>query len=278
MYPYFCNDAPAFIVWNVNPQVFPFLEIPRWYGLLWCIGLMLSYYVMAWLYKRNGKSIASLDTLTPYVVTGTLVGARMGHVLFYNPEYYWQHPLEVILPFKFDPGFRFTGYEGLASHGAAIGILMAIFIYSRRYHHTFFRIVDDIVIVAALAGGFIRLGNLMNSEMIGIPADVPWAFVFSQHDGTPRHPAQLYEAVFCFILFGVLLRLRLSQQKLSPGFLTSLFLITLFTERFFNEFFKMNQEAFEDQMLLNMGQVLSIPMIIVGMILLLTTRKSVTQD
>jgi phosphatidylglycerol:prolipoprotein diacylglycerol transferase len=264
----------AFIVWDVNPQVFPFLEIPRWYGLLWCTGLMLSYYVMTRLYKRNNQTITSLDDLTLYGITGTLVGARMGHVLFYNPQYYWQHPLEIILPFKFDPGFKFIGYEGLASHGAAIGVLTAIFIYSKRYHRPYLSIVDDIVIVAALACGCIRLGNLMNSEMIGIATDVPWAFVFSQYDHIPRHPAQLYEAIFCFVLFAVLLRLRLSQKNLPAGFLTGIFLITAFTERFFNEFFKINQEAFEDQMMLNMGQTLSIPMIIVGIVVLLATKKS----
>ncbi|MEO5975899.1 MAG: prolipoprotein diacylglyceryl transferase [Chryseolinea sp.] len=263
----------ASIVWNVSPQVFPFLEIPRWYGLLWCVGLILSYYVMSCLCKRNGQSIATLDTLTLYVITGTLVGARLGHVLFYNPEYYWQHPWEIILPVTFNPGFKFVGYEGLASHGAGIGILTAIFIYSKKYHQNYFRIADDIAIVAALAGGCIRIGNLMNSEMIGLPTDVAWAFVFPLYDDIPRHPAQLYEAIFCFLLFAVLLKLRLSKNHLSPGFLTGIFLVALFTERFINEFFKISQEAFEDQMTLNMGQLLSIPMIIVGGILLFQTIK-----
>lgn len=262
------NSILSHIIWDVNPSVFPSLDIPRWYGIFWVAGILLSYQAMLYIYKKEGLTVKDLDKLTLYVVIGTILGARFGHILFYDFEYYWQHPIE-ILPIKLEPEFQFVGLTGLASHGAALGIFTAMAIYCKVYKINFLWVADRLVIGVALIGSFIRFGNLMNSEMVGIPTDVPWGFIFVQVDDLPRHPAQLYEALFCLILFVILFMLWKRRSQFGLGFIFGVFMILLFSQRFVNEMFKVNQVLFEDSLPINMGQILSIPFVIVGIVLVI---------
>jgi prolipoprotein diacylglyceryl transferase len=225
---------------------------------------------MYYIYKRDGRTREEVDTLTIYMLIAAIGGARLGHVLFYEPAEFLSQPLKV-----------FAVWEGgLASHGGAIAILIALYFFARKTNVRYLWIVDRLVIVSALSGCLIRLGNLMNSEMIGIPTTVPWGFVFTRVDNIPRHPAQLYEAIYCFVLFVLLFGIYYRKGKsLNNGILTGLFLIILFSLRFVDEFFKINQEAFEDGLLFNMGQLLSVPFIIAGIVILvISSRKKSTGD
>lgn len=260
-----------YLIWDVNPDIIniPLINHPlRWYGLLFAFGFLLSQRVMYFIYKKEGRALTEVDTLTMYIVIATVAGARLGHVLFYDPVYYFEHPLKIAA----------TWEGGLASHGGAIGILVALYLFSRKTKVAYLWILDRMVIVAALTGCMIRLGNLMNSEMIGLPTSLPWGFVFTRMDNIPRHPAQLYEALYCFFLFIVLFWIWYKyRDRLKNGFLFSWFLIILFSLRFIDEFFKINQEPWEDRLILNMGQILSIPFVLTGIvILLLNIRKSAT--
>ncbi|CAG4992857.1 Phosphatidylglycerol--prolipoprotein diacylglyceryl transferase [Dyadobacter sp. CECT 9275] len=263
----------TYILWDIRPNIFPGLEIPRWYGLFWALGITLSFAVIRYIYKADKRPVEEIDTLGLYVMIGTIVGARLGHILFYDPDYYLTHPIE-ILPISLEPELHFTGLAGLASHGGGIGVVLAIFFYSRNYGIRFLWLLDRVAIIAPLSGVLIRLGNLINSEMIGLPTTVPWAFVFVHTDHIPRHPAQLYEAIYCLILFVVLFWLWKNRSgKMAEGMLFSLFITLLFTLRFVDEFFKINQEEFENALPLNMGQLLSIPYIIAGLLMPLVIRK-----
>jgi prolipoprotein diacylglyceryl transferase len=199
------------------------------------------------------------------MILGTVIGARLGHCLFYSPGYYLSNPLEILMVWK----------GGLASHGATIGILIALYLYTKKKKENILWLLDRIVIVTAIGGASVRFGNLFNSEIIGKATDVPWAFIFTSVDDIPRHPAQLYESIAYIILFFILLFLYIKKWKqLNRGFLFGLFLILLFSSRFFIEFYKENQSGFEAGMLLNMGQVLSIPFIITGVIFIFRSLKS----
>lgn len=263
-----------YIIWDINPSIFHGLEIPRWYGVLWVLGLLLSHQVAEYIFKVERRTGEAFNNLTIYLLVGTFLGARLGHILFYDPLYYWSHPIE-ILPIRLEPEFQFVGLAGLASHGGAIGVLIAIYLYCRRYHERYLWMADRLVIAAAITGSFIRLGNLMNSEVIGIPANVPWAFVFTRIDNVPRHPAQLYEAIVCMILFAICFRLWYkSRAVIAEGRVTGIFLVTLFSLRFAGEFLKVSQEPFEDHLVLNMGQMLSIPFILAGFFLLFRPSRN----
>ncbi|MCF0071081.1 prolipoprotein diacylglyceryl transferase [Dyadobacter sp. CY261] len=256
-----------YIVWNIRPEVFSFLDVPRWYGVFWAIGVFLSISVGTYIFKAEKRPNGEIDKLAIYLIIGTLLGARLGHILFYAPLYYWQHPIE-ILPVSLTPAFHFTGLAGLASHGGGIGLITATFIYARQNRLNFLWLLDRIAIVAPLCGVFIRLGNLINSEMVGIPSTMPWAFVFTNIDSIPRHPAQLYEAIYCALLFVVMYYLWHNKRTDWPnGILFGLMLTILFSLRFIDEYFKVNQESFENDMVLNMGQLLSIPFIVVGIVI-----------
>ena len=266
--------VPAYIVWNVDPDIFtiPYLNHPvRWYGLSWALGFLVSQQIMYYIYKKEGKSSKDVDTLTLYIIVAAIIGARAGHFLFYEPSTFVTDPLQILLP----------PYSGLASHGGAIGTLIALYFFAKKTSVKYLWIVDRLVIVSALTGTLIRLGNLMNSEMVGLPTEMPWGFIFTSIDGIPRHPAQLYEAVYCFFLFLFLfLTWKLKRQALRDGYLTGWFLIILFTLRFIDEYFKLNQVSFEADMMLNMGQILSIPFVIIGIVILLMANKkgSITKN
>jgi len=249
------------ILWNVSPELFNLGPISvRWYGLLFAMAFVAGYLILTWIYKQEGRQKSEVEQFTIYVILGTVIGARLGHCLFYNPEFYLSNPLEIIMLWR----------GGLASHGAAIGIVLALYLYCKKMGDVqLIWLLDRVVIVVALGGSFIRLGNLFNSEIIGIPTDLSWAFIFASVDDKSRHPAQLYESITYFITFLVLLFTYIKKRKsLGTGFIFGLFLIMVFLSRFFIELIKENQSDFEAGMLLNMGQLLSIPFIIAGVIFL----------
>ena len=263
----FTNTLYTFITWDVNPDAFelPFLNFPvRWYGLLFALSFLLGQQVMYFIYKKEGRSSGEVDTLTIYVALATVIGARLGHVLFYDPVYYFHNPSKIIA----------TWEGGLASHGAGIGLFIALYLFARKTKVPYLWILDRMTIIVASTGCLIRLGNLMNSEMVGVPTTMPWGFVFVLVDDVPRHPSQLYESICCFFLFiGLFWAWHKLRDRMANGFLFGWFLTILFSFRFIDEFFKINQESFEDGMILNMGQLLSIPFILAGIIILFLNKK-----
>jgi prolipoprotein diacylglyceryltransferase len=362
-----------YILWNGNPEIFTIGSFElRWYGLFFALGFLVSQQILYYIYKKEGKPEGDVDTLTIYMVVATILGARLGHVIFYQPEIIWTEPWGIFLPFEFNP-FRFTGLQGLASHGGAIGILTAIWLYSRKKKpgQNYLQVVDRIVILVALTGALIRLGNFFNSEIIGLPTDAPHGVVFAhplaealesprnnpndviegiefrRNDTAPkgdgigrvpiygyiffkngvqeqearmtieftvnsllgrldeffdkgsdavdyeltpqengayaarinitgiaRHPAQLYESISCVFLFILLFMIwRKYEKDLPPGMLFGIFLIVCFGLRFCYEFLKENQVAFEDDLPLNMGQILSIPLVVAGVVILVWSYR-----
>jgi phosphatidylglycerol---prolipoprotein diacylglyceryl transferase len=363
----------SYIIWNGSPEIFSFGSFSlRWYGLLFALGFLLSQQILYYIYQKEGKPQKDVDTLTIYMVVATILGARLGHVIFYQPELFWTDPLSIILPFEFSP-FKFTGLQGLASHGGAFGILFALWLYSRKKKpgQNYMQVLDRIVILVALTGALIRLGNFFNSEIIGKPSDNPLSVVFVNRIteglldyrvasnpaesivveknpdlpagangrvpiniyiffkpgtdegaastflngdvkyfmnyykdfvdepgieplkyqliretsgtlaarvstfGIARHPAQLYESISCVILFIVLfLMWRKHKENLPQGRIFGVFMIVLWSLRFAYEFLKENQVSFEDQLPLNMGQILSIPLILAGVLILIWSYKN----
>ncbi len=367
------------IIWSGSPELFSF-DSPvgtislRWYGILFALGFLISQQLLYYIHKKEGKPEADVETLTIYMIVATILGARLGHVIFYQPEIIWQDPLGVLLPFQFTPEFRFTGLQGLASHGAAIGILFALWLYSRKKKpgQNYLQVLDRIVILVALTGCLIRLGNFFNSEIIGKPTGSPSAIVFASQaksllegdrtrpsnpieavsfkknpegldtipdkspiqilvlfkpgisedevkyyinseiqerlfyatesverptgfglrsrtisdpqtnqvlaridiNGIRRHPAQLYESISCLVLF-IFLFAMWNKHKLNlpEGRIFGWFLVILWTLRFLYEFLKENQVSFEDKMPINMGQLLSIPLVIIGIVILVRSYR-----
>jgi len=275
-----------YINWNADPEIINVFGISiRYYGLLFVSGLILCIFILGRIYKRENIPSEHLEKLSIYGMIGILLGARLGHCLFYEPSYYLSHPLEMILPITFPPegGIKFSGYQGLASHGGVLGLLIALYIYSRKTKHQMIDAVDLIAVVAGLSFGFIRLGNFMNSEIIGMPTTKPWGVIFERVDNIPRHPAQLYEAISYLIIFTIMMLLYGKMRaRLKNGFLFGLGTVLFFTSRFVIEFVKENQVGFEDGMALNMGQLLSLPYIAVGVGFiiygLMKTKKSLNAD
>jgi len=259
-----------YIHWNPDPEIINIFGISiRYYGLLFVTGLILCIYILGWIYKRENIPSENLEKLTIYGMIGIIVGARLGHCLFYEPSYYLSHPLEMILPITFPPngGIKFTGYQGLASHGGVLGLLIALYIYARKTKHSMINTIDLITVVSGLSFGFIRLGNFMNSEIIGMPTIKPWGVIFERVDNIPRHPAQLYEAISYFIIFAAMMILyKKRSDRLKNGFFFGFGSVLFFTARFLIEFVKEDQVGFEKGMTLNMGQLLSVPFILVGIV------------
>ena len=259
-----------YISWDPSLEAFHIGPIAfRWYSLCWLIGLALAYLVVKKLYKSQKIPDEKFDPLFIYCFLGILIGARLGHCIFYQPEYYLTSLngfIEMLLPIQHTAeGWKLTGYEGLASHGGTLGIILALLLYVKHKKVPLWQVLDNIAIATGITACFIRLGNLMNSEIIGSVTSVPWAFEFVQRDGLPRHPAQLYEAIAYLLLFLIMLWLyRRQPKRVGTGFYFGLCLTYIFTFRFFVEFVKKEQVAFEQGMPLDMGQLLSIPFIIVG--------------
>ncbi|MCP2042096.1 prolipoprotein diacylglyceryl transferase [Pontibacter sp. HSC-36F09] len=252
-----------YITWDVSPSIFSIgsFEV-RWYGLLFALAFVFGQRILTKIYVAEGRTEGDVDIITLYMIVGTVVGARLGHTLFYQPEYYLSNPIEILKIWE----------GGLASHGATIGILLALWLFSRKHNFDYMWVLDRIVIVVALGGALIRLGNLMNSEIFGRPTDLPWGFIFvrqSEYSHVPRHPTQLYESFSVFLLFVLLYWLwKKYKEALPKGLLFGIFVTALFTFRFLVEFLKEVQVEKEATMALNIGQQLSIPLIIIGLIIL----------
>ena len=267
------------INWNVDPEImwitdtFPL----RYYGLCWAIGLGLGYLIVKRIYIKENIPLENLEKLSMYIFIGAILGARLGHCFFYEPEYYLQNPIEIFLPIKkIGESYQFIGFQGLASHGGAIAVIIAIILYAKRTKTNLLWIMDRVAIGATVAGAFIRIGNLMNSEIYGKPTNGNWGMVFQKNDLIPRHPTQIYEAFSYFLIFGILLYTYTSKNiKKRNGLLVGIYFVLLFSARFIIEYFKENQVGFEDSMSINMGQILSIPFIIIGLVLLFYKRRPV---
>ena len=368
-----------FIVWSGSPELFS-IDSPigvlslRWYGILFALGFLISQQLLYYIHRKEGKPEADVETLTIYMIVATILGARLGHVIFYQPEIIWQDPIGILLPFEFTPEFHFTGLQGLASHGGAIGILFALWLYSRKKkaNQNYMQVLDRIVILVALTAALIRIGNYFNSEILGKPTSFPTGIVFANQakntllgdrtkasnpieavtikrnpnapdtipgkipiqililfrpglpeeqaqyyinseiqerlfyspesvqspnglglnfqtirdpqnnqvmaridiNGTRRHPAQLYESFSSALLFVLLFAIWNKYKiNLPEGRIFGLFMIILWGLRFAYEFLKENQVSFENNLPINMGQILSIPLIIVGVVILVRSYK-----
>lgn len=267
------------IDWNPSPILFKLGPIAiRYYSLMFILAFMLGLYLMKKIFINEKISLEKLDSLFIYSVVSILIGARLGHFLFYDPQFLIEKPLEVILPVRFSPKFEFTGFAGLASHGAAIGVIIAMYLFSKKVlKKPLLFILDRIVVPVALGAMFVRLGNLMNSEIIGKPTNSNYGFVFKRlGEDFPRHPAQLYEAVCYLVIFVILWYVYWkTNKKQKLGYLFGLFFVLLWSVRFVIEFFKEAQvEGREDWVLgLNTGQVLSIPLVLVGLYFMFRKTK-----
>lgn len=253
-------------IWNVNPNILTFgnLEL-RWYGVLFVGSFFLGLMILQWIYKREGKDPAVLDHLLIYVMIGAVVGARLVHCFFYEPDYYLSNPLEILKVWK----------GGLASHGGLAGVLIAVYIFAKRYDTPYMWLLSRIAIPGALTAAFVRFGNLFNSEILGLPSELPWAIVFKRVDLVPRHPVQLYEAFAYLIILVILIGI---YRKVSPIFATKIlpgiFLVLVFTARFFLEYTKTKQETYTMDLPFTTGQLLSVPYIILGIVWIIWALKS----
>tara|TARA_B110001469_G_scaffold127326_1_gene147752 strand:- start:35 stop:859 length:825 start_codon:yes stop_codon:yes gene_type:complete len=266
----------SYIIWDIDPEIISSPISIRYYGMLFASAFIAGYYILQRMFKQDNVPNEWLDSVLMHTIIGTVAGARIGHCLFYDWAYFKDHILEIFLPVAFEPELHFTGFQGLASHGAAIGIIIALFIWSRKVSKkNILWILDRVVVAVASGAFFIRMGNLMNSEIIGEPTTVAWAFVFKYVDGMPRHPTQVYEALAYLTIFIILAFLFWKKDwSKRQGGIFGLFLILLFGFRFCIEFMKENQVSFEDSMALNMGQWLSIPFVLIGAYFLARSKKS----
>ena len=257
------------IEWNIDPVLFTLGPLsPRWYGVLFAVAFLVSYQFMKVMFRDDKKSQQDLDTLTIAMIIATILGARLGHVFFYEPQIMLDNPLETFAVWK----------GGLASHGGAIGIIVGLWWFNRsRKGYNMIWLLDRLAVVAAVSGMFIRIGNFFNSEILGKAGDVPWAVWFMRVDPAPiaRHPAQLYEAVLCLITFAVLWwRYKQRDAFDAPGRLIGIFMIMIFSGRFIIEFWKEVQVDFESTLPLDMGQMLSIPFVLAGLYFLYRSMSS----
>lgn len=300
------------IVWNPSEGIDLGFFVIRFYSLMFVIAFGLGWYIMKKIFERENESVEKLDTLFIWTVLATLIGARLGHVLFYDWEYYRNNLLEIFLPFRFSPHFEFTGFQGLASHGAAISIIITMYYYSKKIlKRTQMWILDRIVIPVAIGAMFVRLGNFFNSEIVGKETDSPFGIKFVRDYFSPndavnatqianpkeayhaiannpqfaellqqvpaKHPAQLYEA-FCYIfVFAILFFLYWkTEAREKSGYLFGLFLVLLWSVRFVVEYVKESQGGFENALgLFSTGQWLSIPFILIGLYFVFTAKKPV---
>jgi len=246
-----------YFIWNANPILLKLGPIQLyWYGLLFVGSFVVGLYILTWVYKREGKDPEILETLFVYIIAGAAIGARLAHCFFYEPSYFLEHPIQIF--------YIWNG--GLASHGGVIGVLLAVWLFTRKYNESYFWLLSRIAIPAGLSATAIRIGNFMNSEIVGIPTDVPWAIIFQRVDMLPRHPSQLYESVTYLFVFILLLSVyRAVKPTFATKILPALFFLTIFTARFFLEFVKRKQAHYTTDLPFSTGQMLSIPFIILGL-------------
>ncbi len=256
------------VVWQADPEIFSIGPLSiRWYGLFWALSFYIGYEIISRMYKRDGVARQEVDKLFIYMAIGSIVGARLGHCFFYDFNYYISNPFEILMIWQ----------GGLASHGGAIGIVLALYYFRKKVSSkSYLWVLDRVVIPVSLAAFFIRMGNLMNSEIYGHETSLPWGFIFLlRGEEVAKHPTQIYEGLGYIILFASLLILYIKKgKKLPDGFLTGIFAISMFVIRFLIEFVKEVQSPFEEGMLLNMGQILSIPAIIAGVLILMYSLKN----
>ncbi len=257
--------------WETDPELFrigPFAI--RWYGLLFGLAFFVGFYVIRWIFRQEQKPERDLDRLVTFTIAGAVLGARLGHCLFYEPAYYLSQPLEILKVWR----------GGLASHGGAAGLFFGLYLYVRnRPNLSYLWILDRVAIPTALGACFIRIGNFFNSEILGTPTDLPWGFVFGRVDSLSRHPAQLYESIGYGLIFLLLLLIYRKQSREAPqGLFLGLFLVSVFTFRFFIEFVKMRQAAYGHELPLSVGQWLSLPMVGLGLWLLFRTWRAASPD
>jgi len=260
-------DILAFIHWNVSPEIFSLGPVHvRWYGLLFAVGFLFGYSHGEKMFKHENIDLKWLESLFIYLIVATIIGARLGHVLFYGWDYYSQHPIEIL----------YVWQGGLASHGGVLGIIIAMFVWSKYVSkRSVLWVLDRVVVPSIFVGALIRMGNLMNSEIYGIPTSLPWGFIFERnHETVAKHPTQIYEALSYLVTFGVMLYMYWkTKAKDYQGLILGVFLVMVFSARFFVEFIKEEQEAFEKGMSLNMGQLLSIPFVLTGIFLIIRALK-----
>jgi phosphatidylglycerol---prolipoprotein diacylglyceryl transferase len=273
-----------FIDWTANPEIFtiPLIDRPvRWYGLAWAFAFIGCHFFMNRIFKKEGRTDKQLDTLTLYIIIATVLGARIGHCLFYDFEATMANPLDLIKVWE----------GGLASHGGAIGIIIGMWLYCRKTKEEWLWLFDRLVVVVPFASFVIRLGNLMNSEIVGKVTDVAWGFKFHNNDedavnflkgGIPvpiRHPSQLYEALFYVLLFVLFYYLwKFKRDCFGKGFMFGLFCLIMFTFRFLIEYLKVEQVDFEKGHLFNNGQLLSLPFIIIGITMMILSKNKTTHN
>lgn len=248
------------IIWDFDPVAFSIGNLSvRWYGLMFATGFAFTFWLCLWMMKKEKNDLTIPDTLLFYLAIGTIVGARLGHVFFYEPAGFLANPIEILKVWQ----------GGLASHGAAIGILIALYFAAKKHKKSFWYMTDRVVIFVAITGALVRLGNLFNSEIYGHETTLPWGFIFVRAGETvAKHPTQLYEALSYLIIFvGLLLYYIKKNYKPKEGVIFGSFLILLFGARFAIESIKNPQVGFETYMALNMGQLLSIPFILAGIVI-----------
>jgi len=243
-------------IWNANPVLLHLGPLQlRWYGLLFVGSFFLGLMLMQWIFKREGKDPAVLDTLLIYLIIGAVVGSRLMHCFAYEPDFYLSHPLEILKVWK----------GGLASHGGLLGSIIAIYIFSKRYHFDVIWLLSRTAIAGTITAAFVRIGNFFNSEILGLPSDKPWAIIFERVDMVPRHPVQLYEALSYLVLFVLMLEV---YKRIKPDFATrilpGIFLTFMFTVRFLLEYTKTRQADYTTSLPFTTGQLLSMPFIILG--------------
>jgi prolipoprotein diacylglyceryl transferase len=254
-------ETAGFIHWDVNPKMFSIGAIyVKWYTVLFVLSFVFGYYIMRRIYRREGMPLEGVDKIVAYAALGTLIGTRLGHCLFYDPFFYLGNPMEILKIWK----------GGMSSHGGVIGISLAMYLYTRKENRpTFLWLSDRVIIPVALAACLIRLGNLFNSEILGTATTLPWAIIFERYDSMPRHPTQVYESITNGLIFILLIFLyRKYHMKFRQGFLLGMFFVCVFTARFLIEFTKTRQASYGADMAISVGQWLSIPVIIAGVILL----------
>ena len=251
-------------VWDVNPVLFEFGSLRIfWYGLLFATPILLGTQLMKWIFAREGKKADLVDSGFTYAFIGIVVGARLGHCLFYDPSYYLANPMKI-----------FAVWEGgLASHGGGLGVIIALYLFVKKYKLNFLWLLDRMTIPTIIFAFFVRMGNLMNSEILGRATDVPWAIVFARVDNVPRHPAQLYEAISYFFIFLLLFSVYKFSKNLKQGFLFGVFLTLVFTARLLIEFVKERQASYGSDFFLNTGQMLSLPFLIIGLGLIVYSMR-----
>lgn len=253
-------------IWNIDPVLLSLGPITiHWYGAIFASSIFAGLYYMKWVYQQEKQNVESLDNLLVYVVIGIIVGARLGHCFFYDPDYYFANPMKILAIWE----------GGLASHGGGLGAIIGTYFYTRKNPFSFVWLLDRLAIATALFGIFVRSANFVNAEIIGKATDVPWAVIFQRIDNVARHPAQLYEAIAYAIIFVTLTAIyKLTKAKNYQGMLLGIFLIMTFTARFIIEFYKQQQAAYTIEMSLNTGQMLSVPFFLVGVVLVLWSLKN----